>query len=184
MKYGHAVPTTRSCRGGRSSVPRPRRPIGAHRLLSMISALTGRDLLIVLLSGGASSLMPAPVRGVSLRDKQRKPANCFGAEPALAKSIASANISRISRAAAWPPSPRRDRHADSFGRLGDDLSVIASGPTAPDPTTYHDAVRLPEAVPSMVLGSRRGSAPSGTRPAGRVSGDPEARRCALSKGPS
>lgn len=142
VKYGHAIPTTRVA-VVEAGHPLPDRAglSAAHRLLSMISALTGRDLLIVLLSGGASSLMPAPVRGVSLRDKQRITSQLLrcgagiGEINSVRKHLSNLKGGRL--AAATEASILTLILSDV---IGDDLSVIASGPTAPDPTTYHDAV--------------------------------------------
>src|SRR5512147_2216256 len=72
VKYGHAVPTTRIV-VEEAAHPLPDRAgqLAAGRVHALASSLTRHDLLIVLLSGGASSLMPSPVRGVTLADKQR-----------------------------------------------------------------------------------------------------------------
>ena len=72
VKTGHTL-ATRRIAVLEAGHPIPDRA-GLHatqRLLSLTQRLTPRDLLIVLLSGGASSLLPAPVAGVTLADKQR-----------------------------------------------------------------------------------------------------------------
>src|SRR5262245_59895328 len=71
VKYGHTVRTKRIVvKEAGHPVPDGAGLRAARRLLKIVSELSKRDLLIVLLSGGASSLMPVPVVGVTLRDKQ------------------------------------------------------------------------------------------------------------------
>ena len=69
VKYGHVVPTRRII-VAEAGHPGPDRSgqRAAARLCAMAEELGRRDLLIVLLSGGASSLLPAPVSGVTLAD--------------------------------------------------------------------------------------------------------------------
>ena len=70
-KYGHTVRTKR-IRVVEAGHPVPDRAglAAARGILSLASSLTREDLLVVLLSGGASSLMPAPVSTVTLANKQ------------------------------------------------------------------------------------------------------------------
>src|SRR5678815_409655 len=72
VKHGHVVPTRRIV-VAEAGHPVPDRSgqRAATRLCAMAEGLGRHDLLIVLLSGGASSLLPAPVAGVTLADKQR-----------------------------------------------------------------------------------------------------------------
>jgi glycerate-2-kinase len=143
VKHGHAVPTRRIV-VNEAGHPLPDRAglRAASRLRAMISSLSGRDLLIVLLSGGASSLMPSPVPGVSLRDKHR-------VTDLLLKS--GATIREINTVRKHLSALKGGGLAGSTQAaiitlilsdvLGDDVSAIASGPTAPDPTTFRDAVQ-------------------------------------------
>lgn len=143
VKYGHSVPTERIVVEEASHPVPDRAGLGAaKRLRSFVASLTDRDLLIVLLSGGASSLMPAPVRGVSLADKQR-----------ITRQLlrSGAGIREINSVRKHLSDLKGGRLAESTDAtvltlilsdvLGDDLSAIASGPTAPDPTTYSQAVQ-------------------------------------------
>ena len=69
-KYGHTV-RTKCIRVVEAAHPPDRAGLAAARgILSLASSLTREDLLVVLLSGGASSLMPSPVSTVTLADKQ------------------------------------------------------------------------------------------------------------------
>jgi glycerate 2-kinase len=142
VKYGHAVPTKRIV-VEEAAHPLPDRAgqLAAQRLLALASSLTARDLLIVLLSGGASSLMPAPASGITLADKQH-----------VTKQLlrCGADIGEINTVRKHLSSLKGGRLAESTKAtvitlilsdvLGDDLSAIASGPTAPDPTTYGEAI--------------------------------------------
>jgi glycerate-2-kinase len=98
VKYGHVVPTRRIV-VAEAGHPVPDRSgqRAAARLCAMAAELGRRDLLIVLLSGGASSLLPAPVAGVTLADK-----NSCDAERVSGKSIPFGNISRASKADVSP----------------------------------------------------------------------------------
>ncbi|HSB43429.1 MAG TPA: glycerate kinase [Nitrospira sp.] len=142
VKYGHAVPTTRIV-VEEAAHPLPDRAgqLAAGRVHALASSLTRHDLLIVLLSGGASSLMPSPVRGVTLADKQRVTRQ-------LLRSGAS--IGEVNSVRKHLSNLKGGRLAETTKAtvvtlilsdvLGDDLSTIASGPTAPDPTTYRQAI--------------------------------------------
>lgn len=143
VKYGHRRPTKRIA-VQEAGHPLPDRPglRAAARVREMAASLSTRDLLIVLLSGGASSLMPAPVPGVSLEDKQRVTLQ-------LLKS--GADIGEINLVRKHLSLLKGGRLAQSTEAtvvtlilsdvVGDDVSAIASGPTAPDPTTFQQAVQ-------------------------------------------
>ncbi|HEY3327220.1 MAG TPA: glycerate kinase [Novimethylophilus sp.] len=130
----------------------------AERMLDMVRGLTENDLVICLFSGGGSALMPLPISGITLRDKQQ-------ISRALLRSGAAIREINCVR-----------RHLSSIkgGRLaaacvpakvvtllisdvpGDNPVDIASGPTVADSTTCADALevlrRYGVAVPPHVLG--------------------------------
>jgi glycerate 2-kinase len=158
VKYGHVVPTKRII-VAEAGHPVPDRAgqRAAARLCAMAAELGRRDLLIVLLSGGASSLLPAPVAGITLADKQRTTQELLRC---------GASIREINTVRKHLSCLKGGRLAEVTQAtvvtlilsdvLGDDLSAIASGPTIPDPTTYQDAVailrrdRIWQAVPRRV----------------------------------
>ncbi len=169
VKYGHGVKTKRIVvEEAGHPVPDRAGLLAAQRLRTLASSLTARDLLLVLLSGGASSLMPAPVRGISLADKQRVTRE-------LLRSGADINV--INTVRKHLSNLKGGRLAESTKAtvvtlilsdvLGDDLSVIASGPTAPDATTYDQAIGClkrykiwsssPRAVKAHLEKGRRGN---------------------------
>lgn len=133
---------------------------GTRRILELVAGAGPEDVALCLLSGGGSALLPAPVEGVTLADKQQ----VTGLLHACGATINEMNAVRkhLSRF-------KGGRLAQQFsGRalvsliisdvIGDPLDVIASGPTAPDPTTFADVLdilikyRLLERVPAAVRG--------------------------------
>ena len=117
---------------------------GAERMLDLVSHAGPDDVALCLLSGGGSALLPAPVSGITLADKQAvtKLLHACGASINEMNAVRK-HLSRI----------KGGRLAEAFtGRemisliisdvVGDPLDVIASGPTAPDPTTFQDALQI------------------------------------------
>ncbi|MEQ1868885.1 MAG: DUF4147 domain-containing protein [Vicinamibacterales bacterium] len=99
------------------------------------------DLLLVLLSGGASSLMAAPADGLSADDKRQATAVllCSGADIHALNTVRK-HVSAVKGGRLAAASPARCLALVLSDVVGDDLSVIASGPTVPDASTYADAV--------------------------------------------
>jgi len=123
----------------------------------MVAELGRRDLLIVLLSGGASSLLPAPVAGVTLADKQRTTQELLRCGASILDiNTVRKHLSQIKGGRLAELTEATVVTLILSDVLGDDLSAIASGPTVPDPTTYQDAVailkrhRIWQAVPQRV----------------------------------
>jgi len=125
---------------------------------SRLLGLGADDLVLVLLSGGASALLPAPVAGISLDDKARTTALLLRSGAtihelnAVRKHLSRLKGGGLARAAR----PARVVALLLSDVVGDDTSVIASGPTAPDPSTYATALHtlsdngLLAAVPAPV----------------------------------
>lgn len=117
---------------------------GVKRMIALAEQADLDDLVICLLSGGGSSLMPLPREGVTLKYKQE-------ITKALLKSGASIqeiNVVRKHLSAvkggwlaqkAYPATVLTLILSDV---VGDSLSAIASGPTVPDPSTFADAKRI------------------------------------------
>jgi hydroxypyruvate reductase/glycerate 2-kinase len=117
---------------------------GACRMLDLLAGAGPDDVALCLLSGGGSALLPAPVEGVTLEDKQQitRLLHACGATINEMNAVRK-HLSRI----------KGGRLALAFlGRslfsliisdvIGDPLDVIASGPTAADPTTFADALAV------------------------------------------
>jgi glycerate 2-kinase len=144
---------------------------GVSQMLKMVSQAEENDLVFCLLSGGGSSLMPQPLKGIPLRDKRR-------ITDALLKSGATINEINTVR-----------KHISSFKGgwlakrtypatlvnlilsdvVGDSLETIASGPTVPDSTTFQDAIEIlkrqglwskaPTSVKNVLVDGKKGLIP-------------------------
>ena len=121
------------------------RGLAAAAAVEEIARRLGKDdLLLVLLSGGASALLPAPVEGLGLADKAAVTSLLLGAGATIQElNTVRKHLSRLkggglARAAA----PARVVTLALSDVIGDDVSTIASGPTAPDPTTYAEALAV------------------------------------------
>jgi hydroxypyruvate reductase len=113
----------------------------AERALALAGETGADDLVLVLLSGGASANWIAPVEGVTLTDKQaltrallRSGAN-IGEINAVRKHLSRIKGGRLARRA----QPARVLTLAISDVPGDDPAVIGSGPTVPDPSTLADA---------------------------------------------
>ena len=142
VKCGHGLATKHiAVAEARHPLPDQAGLTAARRIMKLVTGLTARDLLIVLLSGGASSLMPAPVAGLRLSEKQRLTDQLLRS----GASIAEVNTVRkhLSDLKGGRLAALSDATVVTFilsDVIGDDLSTIGSGPTVPDPTTYGHAV--------------------------------------------
>jgi hydroxypyruvate reductase len=141
--------------------------------LQAVQRLTADDLVLCLISGGGSALLAAPAAGLSLDDKRaiNKALLASGADIAemncVRKHLSAVKGGRLAAAAA----PARVVSLVISDVPGDDLSVIASGPTVPDPTTSAEALailaRYRIAAPERVLAHLRNPASETPKP-----GDP------------
>jgi hydroxypyruvate reductase len=147
------------------------RSVSAARRALDIASLTGpADLLVVLLSGGASALMALPAEGITLADKQDtsrrllKGGATINELNAVRKHLSAIKGGRLAAATAAPVVTLVISDV-----VGDDLSVIGSGPTMPDPSTFADALDVldrrggragyPPAVVARLQAGQRGEVP-------------------------
>lgn len=114
---------------------------GARRIAELALGAGERDLLVCLISGGASALMPLPAAPVTLAEKQevtrlllRSGANIHEMN-AVRKHLSAIKGGQLARLAA-PATVVALMLSDV---IGDDLDVIGSGPTAPDASTFATA---------------------------------------------
>jgi glycerate 2-kinase len=114
---------------------------GTQRALELADAATGDDLVLALLSGGASANWIAPAAGISFADKQattrallRSGAH-IGEINCIRKHLSRIKGGRLAQRAY----PARVVTLAISDVPGDDPAVIGSGPTVPDPTTLADA---------------------------------------------
>jgi hydroxypyruvate reductase len=144
-RYGYAVPCERiEIVEAAHPVPDAAGEQAAKRMLDMVSGLGADDTVLCLISGGGSSLLPLPLEGITLEDKQ-----------AVSRALlaSGASIGEMNCV-------RRHLSAIKGGRLaaachpahvltllisdvpGDEACDIASGPTAADPSTCQDALDI------------------------------------------
>jgi hydroxypyruvate reductase len=164
-------------------VPDARGLAAAADVERLARGLSAADLLLVLLSGGASALLPAPADGIALEDKQATTALLLRAGAtihelnAVRKHLSRLKGGGLARAAA----PARVVTLVLSDVVGDDLSTIASGPTVPDPTTFAEALAVlgrrgilgdvPAAVRAQLEAGARGEVAETAKP-----GEPALRR--------
>ena len=177
-RYGHGLPLERiKVIEAGHPLPDKHGEQGALAILAEVKKLGADDLLLCLLSGGGSSLLSLPVEGVTLNDL-----NCITA--ALLRC--GAPIQEITAV-------RKHLSAIQGGRLaaacrapvlaliisdvtGDDPTHIASGPCAPDPTTYSDALAIigrydidaPAAVMTTLQAGARGERDETLKPGSKL----------------
>ena len=162
---GHPMPTAESERGGR-------------RALDIAASLQPDETLLVFLSGGASALMAVPADGLTLADKQATTRHLLRAGADIhALNTVRKHLSSIKggRLAACTAGACRTFAISDV--VGDDLTVIGSGPTVPDASTFRDALDIlrrfgaesgdaayPHAVLDRVTRGARGELPDTPKP--------------------
>jgi len=128
----------------------------AARILELARGLSADDLVVCLISGGASSLLALPAPGVTLEEKQAingallKSGAAIDEMNCVRKHLSAIKGGRLAAACA----PARVVTLLVSDVPGDSPSVIGSGPTVPDPTTCADALAVLErhaiAVPARI----------------------------------
>ena len=144
-RYGHGMPTRR-IEVVEASHPAPDAAgqMAAARILGAVNGLTANDLVLVLLSGGGSALLAAPMAGITLEQKRAvtkallTSGASIGEINCVRKHLSAIKGGRLALAAA----PARVVTLAISDVPGDDLSTIASGPTVPDPTSCADALEI------------------------------------------
>jgi hydroxypyruvate reductase/glycerate 2-kinase len=137
---------------------------GVQAMLELVEGAGPGDVLLCLLSGGGSALLPAPVEGVTLADKQNVTALLHACGATIGEmNCVRKHLSRVKGGRlAQVFLERTGGCGDLFSLIlsdviGDPLDVIASGPTAADPTTFGDTLAVLERyglrgrVPAAVL---------------------------------
>ena len=145
VKYGHTARLRRiELNQCGHPVPDEAGADGAARIADLASAAGPGDLVLCLISGGASALLPLPAEGITLAEKQdttRQLLAC-GANihemNALRKHISRIKGGQLARLAA-PAAVEALLLSDV---IGDNLDVIGSGPTAPDDSTFADVAGI------------------------------------------
>jgi glycerate 2-kinase len=170
-RYGHSVRTRKiEVIEASHPVPDTNSERGARRLLERVQGLGAGDLVIALMSGGASALLAAPAPGLTLSDKQtinRALLACganIGEMNTVRKHLSAIKGGRLAAAAG----PAKMVTLAISDVPGDDPAVIGSGPTVPDPSTFADARALIEryeiAAPPAIVARMRQDADETPKP--------------------
>jgi glycerate 2-kinase len=144
-RYGHAVPCASvEVVEAAHPVPDAAGRAAARRILEYATGAGADDLVLCLISGGASALLALPADGLALEDKQavNRALLASGADiaqmNAVRKHLSAIKGGRLA-AAAHPAKVVSLLISDV---PGDDPAVIGSGPTVPDPSTFADALAI------------------------------------------
>ncbi len=141
-KYGHGAPLKRIiCHECGHPVPDQAGAEGSRRIAELARDAGENDLVLCLISGGASALMPLPAPPLTLSEKQETTRLLLASGAniqefnAVRKHLSGIKGGRLAQLAA----PARVLTLILSDVVGDRLGVIGSGPTAPDPSTLDDA---------------------------------------------
>lgn len=165
-RYGYAVPCSRiTIVEAAHPVPDAAGQAAARRMLDLVRGLGPDDLVLCLISGGGSALLPLPLPGISLEDKQAlsrallKSGATIGEMNCVRRHLSAIKGGRLAAAC----HPARVLTLAISDVPGDDPMDIASGPTVADPTTRQDALDIlrrhaitPPPAIAALLDSRRG----------------------------
>jgi glycerate 2-kinase len=120
--------------------PDSRSERAAQRALELARHVGPDEVLVVLLSGGASALMSAPVEGISLADKVATTKTMMDAgADIVALNTVRRHLSRVKGGRLAAACRGLTMTLAISDVVGDDLNAIGSGPGVPDPTTWADA---------------------------------------------
>ncbi len=166
-------------RGASHPIPDHEGVKGVDRMLDLTNGLTKRDLVITLISGGGSALMPYPAQGISLEDMRELTSLLLMAGATInelnsvRKHISGFKGGQFARHV-YPAMMINLLLSDV---IGDHIDTIASGPTSPDESTFMDArdvvtkYGLIDDIPESVL-SRLNDGMNGMCPETPKLGDP------------
>jgi hydroxypyruvate reductase len=177
-RYGHALPLERIrwVEAGHP-VPDEAGEQAAREMLGAARAIQSADLLLALISGGGSALLSLPAEGISIGDLRKVTQDLLRSGAAIQEiNTVRKHLSQIQggRLAAACKAPVLTLIISDV--TGDDPTHIASGPCAPDPTTFQDAVDVlnrfevkpPQAVLKHLIAGLRGKREETPKPGSPV----------------
>lgn len=145
VKYDHGLPMERiKIREAAHPEPDAAGQKAAAEILALAREARPDDLVICLLTGGASALLPAPAHGLSLADLRETTSLLLASGAAIheinaiRKHLSELAGGQLARAVGGA----RILSVIVSDVIGDDLEAIASGPTAPDTSTYQDCLAI------------------------------------------
>jgi len=190
-RYGHAL-TLERIRWVEAGHPVPDEAgeQAAREMLGAARAIKPMDLLLTLISGGGSALLSLPVEGVTLPDLRAVTRDLLRSGATIQEiNTVRKHLSQIQggRLAAACRAPVVTLIVSDV--TGDDPTHIASGPCAPDPTTYQDAVDVlnrfdvkpPQAVLKHLISGLRGEREETPKPGSPVFANVENRVIATAR---
>lgn len=146
VKYGHGAPLRKiHLHEAGHPLPDDNSLLGARRILELLDQTGTDDLVICLISGGGSAILELPVAGVSLEDLRTltdvllRSGATINQVNTLRKHISQVKGGQLARRSRAPIVSLILSDV-----IGSPLDTIASGPTAPDATTFADALRIVE----------------------------------------
>ncbi len=177
VKYGHTTPLSRiELVEAGHPLPDVAGQRAAEAMLQLVREAGKDDLVLCVLSGGGSALLPAPAAGITLGEKVQatdlllKSGATIGEVNTVRKHLSRIKGGQLAMAAA----PAKLVVLVLSDVVGDRLDAIASGPTSPDPSTYVDALaivdryglvsRLPSSVVTHLRQGARGAIPETPKP--------------------
>ncbi|HTP61123.1 MAG TPA: glycerate kinase [Burkholderiales bacterium] len=191
-RYGHAqsLERIRWVEAGHP-VPDEAGEQAAREMLGAARAIKSVDLLLALFSGGGSALLSLPVEGVSIADLRSVTRDLLKSGATIQEiNTVRKHLSQIQggRLAAACKAPVVTLIISDV--TGDDPTHVASGPCAPDPTTYQDAVDVlnrfdvkpPQAVLKHLISGLRGEREETPKPGSPVFAHVENRVIATARG--
>ena len=130
IESGHPVPDARSLNAG-------------ERVLEFVSSLQADDTLVCLISGGGSALMTLPYEGITLDDMQAMTRALLASGARIDEiNTIRRSLDRVKGGGLARATKARVISLILSDVIGNPLEAIASGPTAPDPTTPEDALAI------------------------------------------
>jgi glycerate 2-kinase len=178
-KYGHSLPVERiEIVEAGHPIPDSAGVEAVQRTRELLSSLGANDIVICLVSGGGSALWPAPADQITLEEKQEVTGLLLRAGAtirelnAVRKHLSSVKGGQL---AAWA-APAKVISLIMSDVIGDPLDFIASGPTAPDTTSFSDAlsiiqkygIKAPAGVLARLQAGARGQLPETPKPGDKV----------------
>ena len=177
VKYGHLAPlSTVLITEAGHPIPDQAGKEGTMRLLSLAHKAGEDDLVLCVISGGGSSLLPNPPSEITLEEKQASTRALLACGAtiqeinAIRKHLSGIKGGGLARAV-YPATLISLILSDV---IGDDLDAIASGPTVPDSSTFHDCSdifdryllkdKLPLSVLSYINRGKSGEIPETPKP--------------------
>ncbi|HUQ27383.1 MAG TPA: glycerate kinase [Usitatibacter sp.] len=176
-RYGHGLPLERiEVIEASHPVPDDAGEAAAKRILDLAVSLGPQDLLLVLVSGGGSALLSLPAEGISMADLKAVTRELLACGAPIEEiNTVRKHLSRIQGGRLAAATRAQVLALIVSDVTGDDPTHIASGPCAPDPTTYADAlavlarfgVKAPSAIEARLRNGAAGSIAETPKP-----GDP------------